>query len=145
MKVGEVTKSWENGVGMCADTSFVHSTGNDSETADRYVLIIRFWHPELTRHERNGVRFLFDAFEDLSERGLARARANARARTEADEREPAAAGGGARAEAGVGAGPEPVLSPPSPGGEDEKKKRRNRKRRPADSSSGLGLLSRGMK
>ena len=30
MKVGEVTKHWENGVGMCADTSFIHSTRNES-------------------------------------------------------------------------------------------------------------------
>ena len=65
MKVGEETRYWENGKGMCADTSFIHSTYNESETEDRYVLIIRFWHPELTDHEKNGVQFLFDAFEDL--------------------------------------------------------------------------------
>ena len=76
MKVGEETRYWENGVGMCADTSFIHSTSNDSAEKDRYVLIVRFWHPELTSHERNGVRFLFDAFEDLTPEGLRRARAH---------------------------------------------------------------------
>ena len=70
MKVGEETKCWENGVGLTADTSFVHSTSNDSDDADRYVLIVRHWHPELTAMERLGVRFLFDAFEDLSPAGL---------------------------------------------------------------------------
>ena len=65
---------------MCADTSFIHSTYNESETQDRYVLIIRFWHPELTDHERNGVQFLFDAFDDLSPEGLAAAATKARAR-----------------------------------------------------------------
>ena len=80
MKVGEETQYWENGKGMCADTSFIHSTYNESETQDRYVLIIRFWHPELTDHERNGVQFLFDAFDDLSPEGLAAAATKARAR-----------------------------------------------------------------
>ena len=80
MKVGEETQFWENGKGMCADTSFIHSTYNESETQDRYVLIIRFWHPELTDHERNGVQFLFDAFDDLSPEGLAAASSKARAR-----------------------------------------------------------------
>ena len=84
MKVGEETQYWENGKGMCADTSFIHSTYNESLTMDRYVLIVRLWHPALTKHERNGVRFLFDAFEDLSPEGLRRAQDNARARTKAD-------------------------------------------------------------
>ena len=84
MKVGEETQYWENGKGMCADTSFIHSTYNESTTMDRFVLIVRFWHPELTKHERNGVRFLFDAFEDLSPEGLRQAQDNARARTKAD-------------------------------------------------------------
>ena len=80
MKVGEETRYWENGKGMCADTSFIHSTYNESETEDRYVLIIRFWHPELTDHEKNGVQFLFDAFEDLSPEGLADSQVKAKAR-----------------------------------------------------------------
>ena len=80
MKVGEETKCWENGVGLTADTSFVHSTSNDSDDADRYVLIVRHWHPELTAMERLGVRFLFDAFEDLSPAGLESAANKAKAR-----------------------------------------------------------------
>ena len=43
MKVGEVTKYWENGKGMAADTSFIHSTHNESADQDRFVLIVRFW------------------------------------------------------------------------------------------------------
>jgi aspartate beta-hydroxylase len=38
MKVGEETKHCEDGVGMAADTSFIHSTYNDSEDRDRRVL-----------------------------------------------------------------------------------------------------------
>ena len=80
MKVGEVTKHWENGVGMCADTSFIHSTRNESHTQDRYVLIVRHWHPELTMDEREGVRFLFEAFDDLTPAGLAAAANRAKTR-----------------------------------------------------------------
>ena len=41
------------------DTSFEHSTGNESEE-DRHVLIIDFWHPELTEAERAGLEFIYD-------------------------------------------------------------------------------------
>ena len=37
----------QNGV-VVFDTSFVHETGNESEE-ERYVLIIDFWHPDLTK------------------------------------------------------------------------------------------------
>ena len=117
MKVGEETRYWENGVGMCADTSFIHSTSNDSAEKDRYVLIVRFWHPELTSHERNGVRFLFDAFEDLTPEGLRSARDNARARAE----------------------------PSAPGGGRKRNKRNKRKAASRSSGDGLGLLAKGMK
>ena len=30
---------------MVADTSFIHSTSNHSAEKDRFVLIVRFWHP----------------------------------------------------------------------------------------------------
>ena len=142
MKVGEETRYWENGVGMCADTSFIHSTSNDSAEKDRYVLIVRFWHPELTSHERNGVRFLFDAFEDLTPEGLRRARDTARAREKADaeaarertdERPPTNAEARPRAE------------PSAPGGGRKRNKRNKRKAASRSSGDGLGLLAKGMK
>ena len=66
IQVGNEKHFWKNGfvrtrrkilmnvtVGKLAafDTSIVHSTQNLSEKA-RYVLMIRFWHPELTVIER---------------------------------------------------------------------------------------------
>lgn len=80
MKVGEFKKEWKNGHGMIADTSFVHSTANESEVKTRYVLIIRFWHPQLTTVERCALQFLFDAIADPSELGISAAVQQARSR-----------------------------------------------------------------
>ena len=35
-------------------------SGNDSDE-DRYVLIIDFWHPELTEDEQEALEFIYDA------------------------------------------------------------------------------------
>ena len=59
MKVGNVQTSWEEGKLFILDTSFEHSTGNESGE-DRHVLIIDFWHPELTEAERAGLEFIYD-------------------------------------------------------------------------------------
>lgn len=59
IEVAEQRKSWEEGRLLTLDTSFVHSTGNPTD-GDRYVLIIDFWHPELTEAERAGLEFLYD-------------------------------------------------------------------------------------
>jgi hypothetical protein len=60
IKVGnEERKSWKVGKLTTLDTSFVHSTGNESDE-DRHVLIIDFWHPELTEAERAGLEFIYD-------------------------------------------------------------------------------------
>lgn len=37
-------------------------SGNDGDT-DRYVLLIRFWHPELTQKEREALLYIFKALE----------------------------------------------------------------------------------
>lgn len=42
-----------------SDTTFEHETGNASEE-ERYVLIIDFWHPELTPVERAALREFYD-------------------------------------------------------------------------------------
>jgi|TARA_B110000977_G_scaffold196899_1_gene278237 hypothetical protein len=157
MKVGTETKYWENGVGMCADTSFVHSTSNESLTQDRYVLIVRFWHPELTKHEQNGVRFLFDAFGDLSDEGLAKAQGSARARTKTDETRDESGSGlcfknPEDANPKEGSDSEPASREENSKQAHEKKpsggrKKNKRDKRKASSSSGdaLGLLAKGMK
>jgi hypothetical protein len=81
MNVGMEKHFWKNGCGVIADTSFIHSTENRSEKKDRYVLIIRFWHPGLSEIERNALTFLFDAIDDPSRQGIVRAN------TLADKRE----------------------------------------------------------
>ena len=121
MKVGEESQNWYNGKGMVADTSFIHSTHNESEDKDRFVLIVRFWHPELTKQEINAIRFLFDAFEDPTTPGLALACAKATARA----KDMGIASGGAKSERGGG--------------------RRSKKKKKAPPGGGLGLLAKGMK
>lgn len=59
IKVGEETQSWQEGKLTTLDTSFVHSTGNPTD-AERVVLILDFWHPELTEAERAGLEFVYD-------------------------------------------------------------------------------------
>lgn len=44
------------------DTSFIHSTANETD-GDRYVLIIRFWHPEVTLMEKLAMQFVFDSID----------------------------------------------------------------------------------
>jgi len=41
------------------DTSFEYSTKNDSDE-DRFVLIVDFWHPELTEPEREALEYIYD-------------------------------------------------------------------------------------
>ncbi|EEH51098.1 uncharacterized protein MICPUCDRAFT_67713 [Micromonas pusilla CCMP1545] len=159
MKVGEETKHWEDGVGMAADTSFIHSTYNDSEDRDRFVLIVRFWHPELTAHERDGVRFLFDAFEDLSPAGLAAAAGKARARVasreSADEHGRSGSGADeADAAAAFKSAVSAKVSAPQSGEEEEengtrggggRRKKGRKKKAKGGGGKGLGLLAKGMK
>lgn len=60
IQVGKERRSWEVGKLLTLDTSFTHSTGNESEEEDRHVLIIDFWHPELTEAERAALTFVYD-------------------------------------------------------------------------------------
>jgi len=59
IEVAKERKSWEEQRLLTLDTSFVHSTGNPT-AGDRYVLIIDFWHPELTEAERAGLELIYD-------------------------------------------------------------------------------------
>ena len=59
IKVGDKTRSWENGKAMVFDTSIFHSTRNDGDI-DRYILLIRFWHPDLSSEEVKALEFIFD-------------------------------------------------------------------------------------
>ena len=70
IKVGEHTKEWRNGKVIVMDTSFMHETKNESPDKDRYVLIMRHWHPELKPIERIATLFLFRALDDSSPEGI---------------------------------------------------------------------------
>lgn len=59
IKVGGEERTWSKGKLTTLDTSFEHSTGNPS-SEDRHVLIIDFWHPELSEAERSGLEFIYD-------------------------------------------------------------------------------------
>jgi len=80
MQVGEFKKYWVNGEGLVADTSFIHSTANESDDKDRYVLIVRFWHPELTDTECQALQFLFEALDEPSPYGILAAAERAKQR-----------------------------------------------------------------
>jgi aspartate beta-hydroxylase len=60
MRVGGERRSWQQGKALVLDTSFVHETRNDSPEA-RYVLILDFWHPELTLVERAALQYIYHA------------------------------------------------------------------------------------
>jgi aspartate beta-hydroxylase len=60
IQVGTERRGWDVGKLTTLDTSFLHSTGNQSATDDRHVLIIDFWHPELTESERSALEFVYD-------------------------------------------------------------------------------------
>ena len=66
-QVGNERRSWRQGEAMIMDTSFIHETFNATD-GSRYVLIFRFWHPELTEDERNALLYVFDCL-DLPETG----------------------------------------------------------------------------
>jgi len=59
MEVGGERRGWEEGKLTTIDTSFTHSTGNPTEE-DRHVLIIDYWHPELTQAETAALEFVYD-------------------------------------------------------------------------------------
>ena len=59
IKVGGERRGWSEGKLTTLDTSFVHSTGNPTDE-ERHVLILDFWHPELTEAERAALTYVYD-------------------------------------------------------------------------------------
>lgn len=60
ISVGGERREWLQDKAIVFDTSFSHETGNES-SQDRYVLIIDFWHPDLTANEQAALTFIYDA------------------------------------------------------------------------------------
>jgi hypothetical protein len=69
IKVGEFTEQWRNGKVIVCDTSFIHETMNEADE-DRYVLIMRHWHPEMSLLERAATQFLFRCLDDPTTAGI---------------------------------------------------------------------------
>lgn len=63
INVGDTRNDWKNGKVILMDTSYYHEAFNTADE-DRYVLILRVWHPELTEVEINAITFLFDCLDD---------------------------------------------------------------------------------
>lgn len=59
IKVGDEKQTWKKGKLTTIDTSFEHSTSNSGDL-ERHVLIIDFWHPELSEAERVSLDFVYD-------------------------------------------------------------------------------------
>jgi aspartyl/asparaginyl beta-hydroxylase (cupin superfamily) len=66
VEVAGERRYWENGRALVFDTSYYHRTMNESLEQERTVLLIRFWHPQLTLVERDAMSFIFRAIEDPS-------------------------------------------------------------------------------
>ena len=65
IQVGNEKYYWKNGKCCVFDTSIFHRTRNDSDRV-RYVLLIRFWHPDLTQLEIEMFKFIFDYLDHAS-------------------------------------------------------------------------------
>jgi hypothetical protein len=63
----EKQREWKRGKLVIADTSFIHSTLNESEDESRYILSFNIWHPSLSDYERSGVIRIHDATQKLDQ------------------------------------------------------------------------------
>ena len=64
-QIGSRRYVWTPGRVVVADTSFVHWTQNNSPTESRYVLAFNIWHPDLTEIERQGIRKIHAALQQV--------------------------------------------------------------------------------
>ena len=59
IEVAGERRTWNKDKIIIFYTSFTHCTANDSDE-DRYVLIIDFWHPELSSTEQDALNYIYD-------------------------------------------------------------------------------------
>lgn len=69
-----VSKFWEKGKCLLFDDSFLHNAqNNNTDGRNRVVLLLDFWHPQLTEIEREAVEYVFWTMRDegtLSNTGI---------------------------------------------------------------------------
>ena len=62
LSVGDETRQWIEGKIILFDTSIYHDAINDSDEM-RYILMLRVWHPDLTREEQEALQLIYDCLE----------------------------------------------------------------------------------
>ena len=63
LQVGTERREWANGKLMLFDTSVLHRAANEA-ARDRYVLMMRVWHPELAPIEIDALKHIFACLDD---------------------------------------------------------------------------------
>jgi aspartyl/asparaginyl beta-hydroxylase (cupin superfamily) len=63
--VGSEARGWTEGKGLVFDDSFEHEVWHEGAET-RIVLLVRFWHPELTREEIESVGALHEIVIDAA-------------------------------------------------------------------------------
>lgn len=63
IRVGEEKRKWQEDKAFVFDSSFVHETRNDTPS-DKVVMVVRFWHPQLTGVEKSALDFILSALDD---------------------------------------------------------------------------------
>ncbi len=62
LSVGDETRQWLEGKIILFDTPIDHESINDSDEM-RYILMLRTWHPDLTREEQEALQLKYDCLE----------------------------------------------------------------------------------
>lgn len=62
LTIGDNTRQWINGEVMLFDTTIMHSAVNESDKT-RYILMLRLWHPDLTKPEREALQYIYDCLD----------------------------------------------------------------------------------
>ena len=60
---GIMEEEWCNGKVLMFDTSIMHNAINESPNQVRYILMMRIWHPDLTRIEQQALQYIYDTLE----------------------------------------------------------------------------------
>ena len=63
LTVGNATVGWRNGAVTLFDTSILHAAENRAEV-ERYILMMRIYHPELSALERSALQLVFDCLDE---------------------------------------------------------------------------------
>jgi len=70
IEVAGERRTWDEGKILVFDSSFQHHTVNEGKSA-REILLIDFWHPELTEAEKEGISWLYRFRSEWLARSLA--------------------------------------------------------------------------